>query len=270
VALAAEGRLAMAEREAAASKRQLAADGASKGTLAFGGANPTAPARTQQGYFSLRAAPELEGLSPEERRRRVQAMNMESWETANAPLYRLLNFNAAQREQFRTLRAQHMVRQDEQVDAIMKNARAQTPSLDRAALQQVFQAEVQRSHAEWMTAVRGAFGDAVVQTIEHYADTGPVREVTKELSGALMYSDTPLTIPLAEQLVEILARHSRDAQGKVDLGAMKIDAIAADAATILTPAQIAALRRAHEAVQRKWVTPSPVAPSPAAARPDGG
>jgi RNA polymerase sigma factor (sigma-70 family) len=266
---AAEARAAAAEEQGAALKQQLAAASTNKlsllSTAAPAQAAP-APASSQRGFFSLRPSPELEGLDPAERKRRVQAMNLESWHSGNDALYRLLGFNAVQREQFRALRGQYMARQDEQMAAVMKSAMAQIPKPDRAAMQVVFDAEARRSHAEWLAAVGGAFGEPVVQTIERYYDTAAARVVTTELAGSLFYSEAPLTIPQAEQVVAIIARHSRNAQGKVDLGAMKFDAIATEAGATLSAAQVAALRRAMEAMQRKWAPDATATTNSAAPR----
>ncbi|HUR57545.1 MAG TPA: sigma-70 family RNA polymerase sigma factor [Opitutaceae bacterium] len=264
---AAEARAVAAEDQGTALKQQLSAASAPKlSLLATAPAAAPAPSVATKGFISFRASPELEGLDPAERKRRVQAMNLESWDSANDALYRLLGFNAVQREQFRALRGQYMVRQDDQVAAAMKSAMAQIPKPDRAAMQLVFDAEVRRSHADWLAAVGGAFGEPVVQTVQRYYDSVPARAVTTELAGSLFYSDAPLTIAQAEQLVDIIARHSRNSQGKVDLGAMNQNAIATDAASALSTPQVAALRRAMDAMQRKWAPEAGATATPAGPR----
>ncbi len=247
-----EARAVSAEQQGAALTQQLATATTGKLSLLATATTAATPTTAQTGKMSFYAKPELAGLDPAERKRRIQAMNLDSWDASNEALYRLLGFNAVQRGQFRALRGQHSEREDERMSSAMKSAQAQVPRPERAALQKVFDGEVSRSHAEWLTTVRGGFGDVAVQTIERYYDTIPAREVTRELSAALFYSETPLTLSQAEHLVEIVARHSRNAQGKVDLGAMNVSAIAAEAGMMLTPAQLNALRRAQEAVQRKW------------------
>ncbi len=108
--------------------------------------------------------------------------------------------------------------------------------------------------------MRANFGEAAAATLARYDDTRPVRAVTKELSGALFDTEAPLTPAQAEQLVDIMAAHSRNAAGKVDLAAMNAEAIVAEAAAVLSPAQLAVFRRAQAETVRRWVPASGNAP----------
>ena len=134
----------------------------------------------------------------------------------------------------------------------MAAAMAQNPKLEGAAFQAEGQSIANQADADWQVTLRGAFGDGMIQALLHYRDVGPGREVTKELSSALFYTDTPLTATQSDQLVEIIAANSRNAQGKVDLAAMNTEAILAQAGALLPEPQLAALRRAQIQVQEKW------------------
>ena len=78
--------------------------------------------------------------------------------------------------------------------------------------------------------------------------------MTRELTNALFYSEAPLTVPQAEQLVDVVAANSRNAQNGVDLSAMNNEAVFAQAQTFLSPSQLTALRRAQSQVQKKRET----------------
>jgi hypothetical protein len=156
---------------------------------------------------------------------------------------------------------EHIDRSDAQVKAAMTAAMAQNPKPDRAALQQVAEATSQLDSDEWLAEMRSTFGDATVQAFQHYRDTGAGRAVTTELENALFYTDTPLTVQQSDQLVEIIAANSRNAQGKVDLLAMNTDAILAQAQAVLSAPQLAALRRAEMQVQQKYAPSAATTPS---------
>ena len=213
---------------------------------------------SSRGRLVLSSSPTPPGETREETRRRIRQANIDGRDFFYQPLYRALAFSPMQREQFKNLIAAHEDRQRARLDGTMKAAMAQSPKPDRAAMQQLFDATVAQLTAEWHEDVRATFGDATVEAVKHHGETAPMRAVTKELAGALFETDTPLTTAQAEQLVNILAANSRNADGKIDLAAMDTAAIQAQAQAVLSPQQLAALRRAQEEVQRRWVTP-PVA-----------
>jgi len=247
-----DGQLTVAEQQNAALQRDLASARSAK-------AAPTPAMTSSRGVLFLSRIPV--SADPAEARRQVREFNNENRDMAMSAFYRQLGFTPAQREQFKTLMIEHIDRSDAQVKAAMTAAMAQNPKPDRAALQQVAEATSQLDSDEWLAEMRSTFGDATVQAFQHYRDTGAGRAVTTELENALFYTDTPLTVQQSDQLVEIIAANSRNAQGKVDLLAMNTDAILAQAQAVLSAPQLAALRRAEMQVQQKYAPSAATTPS---------
>jgi RNA polymerase sigma factor (sigma-70 family) len=276
-------RTATAEQQNGALQRDLAAARAAKaaaeiaarppppaGALSFG----SAPARNANGQIianggilTLRASPAPN--DPAESRRLTREMNIESRDASYRAFYRLAGFTPAQQEQFKALFVDNMDRTDERVKSVMTAAMAQNPRPDRSGWQPVVESTVKQNYDEFLTTIRTNFGDATFQAFQHYTDTMASRGVTKELSSALFYTDTPLTVAQAEQLVEVVAANSRNAQGKVDLPAMNTDAILAQAQAFLSPPQLAALRRTQLEVKLKWTPTEHGSAATAAAKAPG-
>ncbi len=261
-------RAVAAEQKGASLQRDLEAERAQR-AAAVAAAPVAQPERNSSGQILTTDSSGIKGIlsfrpspapgNPAESRRLVRLANLESMDESYRALYRQLGFTPAQHEQFKALLSDYMDRRDAQMKTAMTAARAQSPEPDRAALQAVFEATANQSYGEWQETIRGAFGETALQTFQHYADTAAGREVTRELSGALFYTDTPLTVEQADRLVEIIAANSRNAQGKVDLTAMNDEAIFAQAGAVLSEPQLAALRRAQVAVRQKW-TPATMPP----------
>ena len=220
----------------------------------------------QTGQFTLRSV--STSNDSVEARRQTRAYNLANQHAANAALYRLLGFTPAQREQYMALVAENTDRHEARWQEAVAQAKAAGGKIDRDSLHPIFQENSARSAAELESAIAATFGAAAAQTIQSYKETVPMREVTRELTVSLFYTDTPLTPVQAEQIVDILARNSRNAQGKVDLAAMNYEAIAAQAQAVLAAPQLAALRQAHDLARSKWVvtekprTAAPIAPPP--------
>jgi hypothetical protein len=263
-------RAVAAERQGATLQRDLDAARAPK-TAAVTAAPAAMPERNASGQLLTTDSSGVRGIwslrpspapgNPVESRRLTRLANLESADESYRALYRQLGFTPAQHEQFKALLSDYMDRRDEQMKAAMTAARAQSPALDRAALQAVFETTANQSYAEWQETIRGAYGDGILQTFRHYADTAASRDVTRELSGALFYTETPLTVEQADRLVEIIAANSRNAHGKVDLTVMNDEAILAQAGAVLSEPQLAALRRAQAAVRQKWTPVEPGVPA---------
>jgi len=247
----ADGRLTVAEQQNVALQRDLASARSAK-------AAPTPATTSSRGILSLSRM--QFSSDPVEARRQMREFNNENRDMAMSAFYRQLGFTPAQHEQFKSLMIDHMDRSDAQVKAAMTAAMAQNPKPDRAALQQVAEATSQQDYDEWLAAIRSNFGDGTVQALQHYNDTRAGRAVTTEVASALFDTDTPLTVQQSDQLVEIIAANSRDAQGRVDLSAMNTDVILSQAQAVLSAPQLAALRRAEMQAQQKYA-PS-VAPTP--------
>jgi RNA polymerase sigma factor (sigma-70 family) len=239
----ADGRLTVAEQQNAALQRDLASARSVK-------AAPTPAVTSTAPRYTFRALPAP--ADPAEARRQAREMNIENRDTSYSALYRQLGFTPAQHEQFKSLMIDYMDRRDAQVKAALAAAMAQSPKPDRAALQQVFDATGEQAYDDWLATMRNNFGDATVQAFQHNGETVSGRAVTTELASALFYTDTPLTVSQADQLVEIIAANSRNAQGKVDLSVMNTDAILAQAQAVLSAPQLAALRRAEMQAQEKF------------------
>jgi len=188
-------------------------------------------------------------------------LNIEDRDTSYRALYRQLGFTPAHHEQFKSLMIDYMDHSDALFKAATSAAMAQSAKPDRAALQQVFEATGKQAYDDWLATMRNNFGDATVQAFQHYNDTAGGRVVTTELASALFYTDTPLTVPQADRLAEIIAANSRNAQGKVDLSAMNTDAILAQAQAVLSAPQLAALRRAEMQAQQKYAPSAATTPT---------
>jgi type II secretory pathway pseudopilin PulG len=238
-----DGQLTVAEQQNVALQRDLASARSVK-------AAPTPAMTSSRGVLFLSRIPVPS--DPAEARRQIREYNIENRDTSYRAFYRQLGFTPAQCEQFKSLMIDYMDRNDAQFKAAMTAAMAQSPKPDRAALQQVAEATSQLDSDEWLAEMRSTFGDATVQAFQHYRDTAAGRAVTTELESALFYTDTPLTVPQSDQLVEIIAANSRNAQGKVDLSVMNTDAILAQAQVVLSAPQLAALRRAEMQAQQKY------------------
>lgn len=216
---------------------------------------PASTITTSKGILTLSSI--STSSDPAEARRQVRAYNLRGADIANRPLYRLLGFTPAQQEQYMGLVAEGMDRVEARSQAMFAQFKGLDNSSDRTARQAAFDQIVAQSVAEQDVAVQATFGEAAAQTIQRYRETVPVREVAKELASALFYTDTPLTTLQAEQLVDLMARHSRTPQGRVDLAAMDVEAIAVQAQAVLAGPQLAGLRFACEQVRAKWVPATP-------------
>lgn len=263
---AAQQRAVKAEQQSASLQRDLDAartprPTAGGGTLGFSGSRSgQLTLGGSSGYAGkITLGPSLSN-DPAEARRLVRQMNIEGMDSTYRAFYRQMGFTPAQDEQFKTIMIDYMDRRNEHARAALAEARAQTN--DRTTLQAVAEATVQQAYNEWLVAIQGAFGPPIAQSFQHFVDTIPAGEVTKELSGSLFNTDTPLTPAQADQLVDIIAANSRNALGKVDLSAMNSDAILEQAKAVLSEPQLVALRRAQLRVQEKW--------APASAKTPGG
>src|SRR5581483_6951378 len=105
----------------------------------------------------------------------------------------------------------------------------------------------QQADAELADGIRAAFGDATLAAFQHFNDTGGMRELTGQLTHTLAASPEPLTPAQADQLVEILANNTRTPDGRIsgDPRALNFEAALAQAQTVLSPLQLAALRQTY-------------------------
>ena len=152
-----------------------------------------------------------------------------------------LNLTSEQREVFDTLLTANFERHSD-LREFARTQGARPADLDVNALGA-------QADAELATQIRTAFGNSVYAAFEHFNETGPMREFTHHLAVALAPSPDPLSSTQVEQLVEILASHSRAADGHIsgDPWALDLEATVADARQVLTATQLAALRQLHAA-----------------------
>ena len=73
-----------------------------------------------------------------------------------------------------------------------------------------------------------------------------MRFVAKQLAANLFNSEAPLLPVQADPLIEIMARNARGPAGKVDLVALNVEATVAQASGLLSPMQLAELRKAAD------------------------
>ena len=234
-------RALLAERQAAGLKRDLdglfAAKNASASPSLPGGPITGSVEPPQAGArFTFVKGPD----DPEEGRRLVRTINGQAIDRAYAALYRKLGFTPAQQEQFRELKLDSAVN----AGALFKAVAAQSPTHDRATLQTVAESANAQGVAQLQASIASAFGNETLQVMQHYESTLPARNlVVNPLVSALFYSDNPLTVQQAEQLVEIVADSARNSDGKLDLSVMNSDAMFAQAQGMLSEPQLAALRQ---------------------------
>lgn len=248
---AAEQQNAALQRDlAAAQAAKTAAEIAARPAPAPGPLSTAARSSSDGGVLTFRASPAPN--DPAEARRITRQMNLEGLDATHRVFYRRAGFTPGQIDQFKTLMTDYHDRREARSRAEMSAALAQNPRPDRAAMQATFEAANRQAHDEWLATIRSHFGAGTLQVFQHHTDILPAGEVTKALSTALFYTDTPLTVVQAEQLQEIVAANSRNAAGKVELAAMNTDAILAQAQPLLSPPQLAALKSAQLEVKLKW------------------
>ena len=253
---AAEQQRAAAEQQNAALQSDLATTRAAK-AAAETTARPEAwsgrqliSTRNSDGTLTIRPSPVP--IDPAEVRRLARESNVQGMDITYRAFYRQAGFTPAQNEQFKAFMLDSLDRREALAQAAVIEATAPGSRPDRTAMQSALEASAKPAHDELLMAMRGAFGEATVQTYQHYVDTIAGREVTRELSSALFYTDTPLTAVQADQLVEVVAANSRNGAGRVELAAMNNDAILVQAQTILSAPQLAALRKTALEVRQKW------------------
>lgn len=100
-----------------------------------------------------------------------------------------------------------------------------------------------QTEKEQQAAVRQALGETVARALQNYQTTGPMRVVAKQLAANLFGSEAPLLEAQADQLIEIMARNARGPVGRVDLVALNVEETVAQASGLLSPAQLAELRK---------------------------
>jgi RNA polymerase sigma factor (sigma-70 family) len=174
---------------------------------------------------------------PAEARQQVRNLNRSSARTTYSAFYRKLGFTPEQSNRFDDL----VLENTERGSALFKKAAAQSPAQDRESLQTVAEVISDQNHASLAALVNGTFGDRVGGEFQHFQETMALRPVTNQLASGLFYTETPLTVAQAEQLVVIMAKNARTADGKVNPATMDKSAVLAAAQAVLSAPQIEAL-----------------------------
>ncbi len=245
----ADRRLVQVEEQVAAQKRQLDGLFAAKTvslTAAAGSAGLAVPesrprgSGPQEGQLFLH---KTASADPMEARREVRDINGRAIDASYAAFYRQMGWTAVQQAQFRALKLEVDERQSARFRELARAAGVQNTPTDRAPLRAVFEQTQPAAQADLEAALRGAFGETSVEAFRQFQTTIAARPMTNQLASALFDSDSPLTPQQADQLVGIIAANARTPEGKVDLAVLNRDAMLAQAQAVLTPSQLAALRR---------------------------
>jgi hypothetical protein len=232
--------IAQAEQKSASLQRDLdglrAAKTASstgpRGSIAIGGS--ATPSGSRIGFTSTDGVTQWSRPFVNDAQGRT-ALRAEAYDIAYAAFFRQLDFTPEKREQFKALLNERM----ERGLRLIETMAAQGNNPDKLAVQVIFD----QTDSELQAELRAAFGDTVVDAYNYFEATRPVRFVADQLASALFYSDAPLTVAQADQLVKIMASNARDARGKVAMAALNLDAALAQAQGVLSAAQLEQFRR---------------------------
>jgi hypothetical protein len=189
------------------------------------------------------AASAVPAPSPDELEAKVSAENrqreIDRLLASYDPLFKKLALSTAQVDQFKALLVTKLRRQSDLAEyARSQGMRPVDPDV-RALNSQ--------ADTEFAAQIRASFDDATYHALQHFNDTGAMRELTGQLSNALASTATPLGADQADQLVEILANNSRTPDGRVsgDPRALNFEAAFAQAQALLSAPQLAALRQSY-------------------------
>jgi RNA polymerase sigma factor (sigma-70 family) len=232
--------ITQAEQKSASLQRNLdsllaaktASSTSSRGSIATGGS--ATPSGSRIGFTSSDGVTQWSRPFVNDAQGRT-ALRAEAYDIAYAAFFRQLGFTPEQREQFKALLNDRMERGQRLIETMV----AQGNNPDKLAVQVIFD----QTDSELQTELHAAFGDKVVDAYNYFEASRPVRFVADQLASALFYSDAPLTVTQADQLVEIMAGNARDARGKVAMAALNLDAALAQAQGVLSAAQLEQFRR---------------------------
>jgi hypothetical protein len=179
------------------------------------------------------AAGERERRESDEVRRAAFARQLAGYQ----PLLEKLALTVEQRATFNDLLAANLQRHAD-LREVGRAQGARPVDVDIEALEA-------EADAALSARIGASFGSAVQAAFLHFEKTGPVREFVHHLHDALATTATPLTPSQDDQLVELIAQHSRGADGRVTRNprGLAVDAALGDPRCALAPAQADALRR---------------------------
>ncbi|HVS53934.1 MAG TPA: sigma-70 family RNA polymerase sigma factor [Opitutaceae bacterium] len=229
-------RNASARASAAAMKPAPVATAAAQAEIVGASGRPTAEASPTEEDAKARA---VAAALAAQAKRMAARVGEPALETTYRPLFRQLGFSPEQIERFKTLMA-HTQQVREQLIAELQ---ARGAAVDETTLQVVRD----RTEAEFEASMQSEFGEATERTFVHFQETLPLRGGVELLEKNLFYTETPLTAPQAEQMLEIVARTGLTPEGKIDwreaTEPRHYDEILAQASAVLSPPQLAMLRQ---------------------------
>lgn len=176
-----------------------------------------------------------------------------------AALFKNLNLTPAQLDQFKNL----LVEKRTAVADVMAAARDQ--GLNGRENRDELRALVQNAQAEVDANIRSVLGDTGYQQYQQFEQTQAQRNVVGQLEQRLSYSGQPLTSVQSEALVQVLSTNAADQKnnsrapdirtpaGRIGFGgsggAPITDQAVAQAATVLSTAQVQALQQIQQEQQ---------------------
>lgn len=153
----------------------------------------------------------------------------------HAAFFPKMGWSDAQRERFQQVWVERKLREKE----LFETQRAQTGVPPDGPTMRGF---MKQAEAEFNAKVEAEFGTGTLAALESFREKGSFRTMATETAVRLLNSPTPLTGQQVEWLTDLMADNARNPAGKLDLRALNIAPVLAQAQAVLTPAQLAVLR----------------------------
>jgi hypothetical protein len=147
--------------------------------------------------------------------------SLKSLDTLYPALFRQLRLSPDQAAQFRTL----AIELAEQFADLDRRARAEQKRPSDPSLQPLYTA----IDSEYRRKLAALIGAEAIPAVEHFAETLFLRDAVAYFASEFYFTDAPVSQAHADRLVEIMAKHLRDPNGRLDHvfadgGAMKLAA----------------------------------------------